>query len=384
MDELHCSIVVMNGSKPKVLRLNLGCSDEFQTPFLSASSSPCADIGRLQGHRLNPSTPVSSPEEEGATSNTKSSVNSASSSEVTSLFLVYEQNPLYEGPRPPRREHIPISESNDFYDHKPLLDVELEKERALTLRKPPISSMPHVTIDKRINQRTKSPTSKTLLESFAHCDQESETNGLELEQAQSRKYVLNSGIKDTIPVGRTSSVPPPLCSHCQNKAPVFGKPPRRFSYEEIEEATDMFSDVNFLAEGGFGVVHRGVLRDGQVVAVKQLKFSGTQADLDFCREVRVLSCAQHRNVVLLIGFCIEENSRILVYEYICNGSLELYLHGLHLALLLFPDPILNVQIKYQTNFFYVLYIDRKQERCFRLELALKDSNWSCTRLTLPS
>ena len=80
----------------------------------------------------------------------------------------------------------------------------------------------------------------------------------------------------------------------------------------------MFSDESFLAEGGFGVVHKGILKDGQVVAVKQLKFGGSQADLDFCREVRVLSCAQHRNVVLLIGFCIESNLRILVYEYTCN------------------------------------------------------------------
>ncbi|WJX35509.1 non-specific serine/threonine protein kinase [Trifolium repens] len=85
----------------------------------------------------------------------------------------------------------------------------------------------------------------------------------------------------------------------------------------------MFSDLNFLAEGGFGVVHRGILKDGQVVAVKQLKSSGSQADLDFCREVRVLSCAQHRNIVLLIGFCTEDNVRILVYEYVCNGSLNM-------------------------------------------------------------
>ncbi|KAI8530453.1 hypothetical protein RHMOL_Rhmol11G0059500 [Rhododendron molle] len=72
-----------------------------------------------------------------------------------------------------------------------------------------------------------------------------------------------------------------------------------------KEATDGFSDLNFLAEGGFGTAHRGVLRDGQVVAVKQLKSIGSKGDTDFCREVRVLSCAQHMNVVLLIGFCVE-------------------------------------------------------------------------------
>ncbi|KAL6215937.1 hypothetical protein ACLB2K_015363 [Fragaria x ananassa] len=139
--------------------------------------------------------------------------------------------------------------------------------------------------------------------------------------------VGQNNIRDAVSLGRTSSIPPPLCSLCQHKTPVFGKPPKQLSYQELEEATDAFSDVNFLAEGGFGVVHRGVLRDGQVVAVKQLKFGGSQADADFCREVRVLSCAQHRNVVLLIGYCIEGKSRLLVYEYICNSSLDFHLHG---------------------------------------------------------
>ncbi|CAI0558631.1 unnamed protein product [Linum tenue] len=119
-----------------------------------------------------------------------------------------------------------------------------------------------------------------------------------------------------VSLGRTSSVPPPLCSLCQHKAPVFGKPPREFSYEELDDATGGFSDENFLAKGGFGDVYRGVLSDGQVVAVKVLRFLGAQADADFCREVKVLSCAQHRNVVLLTGFCVDEQKRILVYEYI--------------------------------------------------------------------
>ncbi|CAI0558630.1 unnamed protein product [Linum tenue] len=130
-----------------------------------------------------------------------------------------------------------------------------------------------------------------------------------------------------VSLGRTSSVPPPLCSLCQHKAPVFGKPPREFSYEELDDATGGFSDENFLAKGGFGDVYRGVLSDGQVVAVKVLRFLGAQADADFCREVKVLSCAQHRNVVLLTGFCVDEQKRILVYEYICNGSLDFHLHG---------------------------------------------------------
>ncbi|CAF2127472.1 hypothetical protein BRARA_C03489 [Brassica rapa] len=121
--------------------------------------------------------------------------------------------------------------------------------------------------------------------------------------------------------------PPPLCSICQHKGPVFGKPPRVFSYAELELATCGFSRANFLAEGGYGSVHRGVLPEGQVVAVKQHKLASSQGDVEFCSEVEVLSCAQHRNVVMLIGFCIEDGRRLLVYEYICNGSLDSHLYG---------------------------------------------------------
>ncbi|XLT11721.1 hypothetical protein HN51_057411 [Arachis hypogaea] len=98
-------------------------------------------------------------------------------------------------------------------------------------------------------------------------------------------------------------------------------------YAELELATGGFSEANFLAEGGFGSVHRGVLPNGQVVAVKQHKLASSQGDLEFCSEVEVLSCAQHRNVVMLIGFCIEDKRRLLVYEYICNGSLDSHLYG---------------------------------------------------------
>ncbi|TQD97740.1 hypothetical protein C1H46_016606 [Malus baccata] len=154
----------------------------------------------------------------------------------------------------------------------------------------------------------------------------------------SQNYIVDHGKPPTpqnskddresaVSLGRTSSTPPRLCSLCQHKTPVFGKPPKRFSYKELEDAADAFSDINFLAGGGFGVVHRGVLRDGQVVAVKQLKFGGSQADADFCTEVRVLSCVQQGNVVLLIGYCIEGNARVLVYEYIRNNSLDFHLHG---------------------------------------------------------
>lgn len=178
--------------------------------------------------------------------------------------------------------------------------------------------------------KTKPSTAKTLLERFAEFDWEAGAQrlGVGLDPTHRGGHLFNSNVREAVSLCRSSpSVPPPLCSICQHKAPVFGKPPRWFSYRELEDATDGFSAMNFLAEGGFGSVHRGVLRDGQMVAVKQLKVASSQGDAEFCAEVEVLSYAQHRNVVMLIGFCTEGKRRVLVYEYICNGSLDFHLYG---------------------------------------------------------
>ncbi|CAI0543816.1 unnamed protein product [Linum tenue] len=141
---------------------------------------------------------------------------------------------------------------------------------------------------------------------------------------------LSKSVREAISLsGNVPLGPPPLCSMCKHKAPGFGSPPKWFAYGELEAATKGFSKENFLAEGGFGSVYRGVLQDGRVVAVKQHKSVSSQGDVEFCSEVEVLSCAQHRNVVMLIGFCVEGGRRLLVYEYICNGSLDSHLFALN-------------------------------------------------------
>lgn len=93
---------------------------------------------------------------------------------------------------------------------------------------------------------------------------------------------------------------------------------------ELEAATDNFSKNNFLAEGGFGFVYKGVL-NGQYIAVKQHKLVSTQGYKEFRSEVELLSCAQHRNLVMLLGCCDENGHRMLVYEYVCNKSLDWHL-----------------------------------------------------------
>lgn len=330
----------MKGSQPKVLRLNLGCSNELQTPFFSATSSPKIDVSKLRVRKMKHSTPASSPEEPSTSSYTRTTGEGSLSSfnSATSIFLVYEQNPLFEGPQ----NRIRKPEQKELHD--PLSALFLDGERLDTQSTPPASSVarnqksvfwipqnhnvdekPPIPQNYRNNHKIRRPTSKTSLGRFVHFDEDM-GNRVTNNQTHQRDYVINSSIRDAVSLGRASSVPPPLCSICQHKAPAFGKPPRQFSYKELEEATDGFSDMNFLAEGGFSVVHRGLLRDGQAVAVKRLKFGGSKSDADFCREVRVLSCAQHRNVVLLIGFCNDGKKRVLVYEYICNGSLDFHLH----------------------------------------------------------
>lgn len=117
----------------------------------------------------------------------------------------------------------------------------------------------------------------------------------------------------------------PLCSVCKNRRPKIGWK-RDFSYTELYTATQGFSAKNFLSEGGFGSVYKGQL-NGMTVAVKQHRSESFQGEKEFKSEVNVLSKARHENVVMLLGSCSEGNNRLLVYEYVCNGSLDQHLSG---------------------------------------------------------
>ncbi|KAJ1428341.1 Tyrosine-protein kinase, active site [Sesbania bispinosa] len=115
----------------------------------------------------------------------------------------------------------------------------------------------------------------------------------------------------------------PLCSVCKNRRPKIGCK-IDLSYAELYTATQGFSAKNFLSEGGFGSVYKGQL-NGMTVAVKQHKSASFQGEKEFKSEVNVLSKARHENVVMLLGSCAEGNNRLLVYEYVCNGSLDQHL-----------------------------------------------------------
>eukprot|EP00258_Populus_trichocarpa_P015951 XP_006373478.2 proline-rich receptor-like protein kinase PERK8 isoform X2 [Populus trichocarpa] len=100
-----------------------------------------------------------------------------------------------------------------------------------------------------------------------------------------------------------------------------------FTYEELVQATNGFSAQNRLGEGGFGCVYKGVLVDGREVAVKQLKIGGSQGEREFRAEVEIISRVHHRHLVSLVGYCISEHQRLLVYDYLPNDTLYYHLHG---------------------------------------------------------
>ncbi|KAL2945763.1 hypothetical protein AAZX31_U030600 [Glycine max] len=111
---------------------------------------------------------------------------------------------------------------------------------------------------------------------------------------------------------------------CNNRRPKF-EPLKEFTYAELHEATQGFTPKNYLSEGGFGSVYKGKLQGGLRIAVKQHKCASFQGDKEFKSEVNALSRAIHENVVMLRGSCSEGNNRLLVYEFVCNGSLDQHL-----------------------------------------------------------
>ncbi|KAL0363285.1 UNVERIFIED_CONTAM: G-type lectin S-receptor-like serine/threonine-protein kinase [Sesamum calycinum] len=98
-----------------------------------------------------------------------------------------------------------------------------------------------------------------------------------------------------------------------------------FKFEMLSKATGNFDSAFKLGQGGFGPVYKGKLPSGQEVAVKRLGGSSNQGLQEFKNEVEVISKLQHRNLVRLLGCCVESEEIMLVYEYMPNRSLDAYL-----------------------------------------------------------
>ncbi|XP_028767806.1 cysteine-rich receptor-like protein kinase 10 isoform X1 [Neltuma alba] len=98
-----------------------------------------------------------------------------------------------------------------------------------------------------------------------------------------------------------------------------------FDLDSIKTATNDFCPDNKLGQGGYGEVYKGILPGGQELAVKRLSNSSKQGVLEFKNEVVTMAKLQHRNLVRFLGFCLEEEEKILVYEYLSNKSLDNFL-----------------------------------------------------------
>ncbi|KAF7852320.1 hypothetical protein BT93_L4613 [Corymbia citriodora subsp. variegata] len=96
----------------------------------------------------------------------------------------------------------------------------------------------------------------------------------------------------------------------------------QFDVGAIKAATDYFSNHNKLGEGGFGPVYRGTLPCGRKIAAKRLSQSSKQGVQEFKNEVELVAKLLHRNLVRLLGFAMEREETILVYEHVPNGSLD--------------------------------------------------------------
>ncbi|EOA32764.1 hypothetical protein CARUB_v10016070mg [Capsella rubella] len=114
-----------------------------------------------------------------------------------------------------------------------------------------------------------------------------------------------------------------------------------FTFRELCAATKNFNPDNQLGEGGFGRVYKGHIETPEkVVAVKQLDRNGYQGNREFLVEVMMLSLLHHQNLVNLVGYCADGDQRILVYEYMQNGSLEDHLLDRR-KFTLMADPLLE-------------------------------------------
>ncbi|XP_074307605.1 cysteine-rich receptor-like protein kinase 8 [Silene latifolia] len=122
----------------------------------------------------------------------------------------------------------------------------------------------------------------------------------------------------------------------------------QYTLAALKAATEDFSEDNKLGEGGFGNVYKGKLPDGQAVAVKRLSKNAAQGDVQFKNEILILAKLQHRNLVRLLGFCLEDEEMLLVYEFVINTSLDLFVF----------DPVQRASMQWETRYNIINGISR--------------------------
>ncbi|KAB9659509.1 hypothetical protein FH972_027055 [Carpinus fangiana] len=126
-----------------------------------------------------------------------------------------------------------------------------------------------------------------------------------------------------------------------------------FNSKDLEKATDHFNVNRILGQGGQGTVYKGMLADGRIVVVKKSKVVDEGKLKEFINEVVILSQINHRNVVKLIGCCLETEVPLLVYEYVPNGTLSQYVNGQNEEFPLTWDIRLRIVAEIAGAFFYL-------------------------------
>ncbi|TYG66354.1 hypothetical protein ES288_D06G261100v1 [Gossypium darwinii] len=126
----------------------------------------------------------------------------------------------------------------------------------------------------------------------------------------------------------------------EENANIFKIETLQYDFSTLEVATNNFSNSNKLGEGGFGEEYKGALPSGQEIAVKRLSRSSGQSIEEFKNEALLVAKLQHRNLVRLLGFCLEREEKILIYEFVPNKSLDCFLF----------DPEKQAQLDWSTRY----------------------------------
>ncbi|XP_056172134.1 cysteine-rich receptor-like protein kinase 29 [Syzygium oleosum] len=122
----------------------------------------------------------------------------------------------------------------------------------------------------------------------------------------------------------------------------------QFDFGTIRMATDNFSDSKKLGQGGFGAVYMGQLSNGQEIAVKRLSQNSSQGEVEFKNEVMLLARLQHKNLVRLLGFCLEGVEQLLIYEFVPNSSLDKFIF----------DPLNRVNLNWDRRHKIIMGVAR--------------------------
>ncbi|OMO74065.1 hypothetical protein COLO4_26735 [Corchorus olitorius] len=127
---------------------------------------------------------------------------------------------------------------------------------------------------------------------------------------------------------------------------------QRFCYKELKNATNDFDESNIIGKGGSGTVFRGIVRDGKLFAIKRLDTLSLQTEREFQNELQILGGLRSPFLVTLLGYCVEKNKRLLVYEYMPNKSLQESLFG---------DGNSNLCLNWQRRFDVILDVAKALE-----------------------